>query len=184
MSTNSVIEKEKYKFWIWVNQDHRVSWSPSWLNVNGNNMKSLANKKLSLLDHSDSRRHISETFISTYLYYKARRPKCFYPVLFTMSFHWEKTLYFGLLKDFTLWKKRVLNLCSFHAHHSDLANWLKLVKPSSHLNMSGVWWSPATASEKKIIIQSCKSCWHLQWVDWFSCSFSLPPSGWPAVGFF
>ena len=52
---------------IQVDRDHKVSLSPSWLNVKGNNMKSLANIKLSLLDHSDSRHHISETFISTSL---------------------------------------------------------------------------------------------------------------------
>ena len=46
---------------IQVDRDHKVSLSPSWLNVKGNNMKSLANIKLSLLDHSDSRHHISGT---------------------------------------------------------------------------------------------------------------------------
>ena len=35
-------------------------------------MKSLANKKLFLLDHSDSRHHISETFISTFMLRSSR----------------------------------------------------------------------------------------------------------------
>ena len=35
-------------------------------------MKSLANKKLFLLDHSDSRHHISETFISTFMLRRSR----------------------------------------------------------------------------------------------------------------
>ena len=46
--------------------------------------------------------------------------------------------------------------------------------PPGQLDLPGVW--SAAASAKEIIIQGCKDCWHLKWVNWFSTNFSFPPS--------
>ena len=54
-------------------------------------MKSLANKKLFLLDHSDSRHHISETFISTFML-RSSRTKMLLSTFFTMPHLWQTAL--------------------------------------------------------------------------------------------
>ena len=62
-------------------------------------MKSLANKKLFLLDHSDSRHHISETFTSTFMPRRSRT-EMLSSTFFTMPHLWQMALPLPLLWNY------------------------------------------------------------------------------------
>ena len=170
-------------------------------------MKSLANKKLFLLDHSDSRHHISETFISTFMP-RSSRTKMLLSTFFKIPHLYKHglnpppslELRCGILPPFrgqlqTLISKKMWNVnfrlanepITVIHHHKSYQHWQTMALPSptyvvTHLSSVCLVTSPL-AADKNIIIQSCTNCSHLQWVDWFLEPFPQT-TFWPAAGFF